>query len=59
MAHTAPSHISSSFDHGPDTWSQSNHLVTLKERPREQQKGAMMSVSCPTPGAAVCFQASC
>lgn len=57
MVDTATSHVSS-FAHGCDAWSQSSHLVTLKERPREEQKWTMMSARCPVPEAVVCFQAS-
>ena len=44
MTDTAPSHISSSLDNVSDAWRENSHLVTLKERPREQQETTMMSV---------------
>ena len=44
MTDTAPSHISSSLDNVSDAWRENSHLVTLKERPREQQERTMMSV---------------
>ena len=42
MTDTAPSHISSSLDNVSDAWRENSHLVTLKERPREQQETTML-----------------
>lgn len=41
-----PSHISFSLEHGCDAWSQSSHLVTMKEKP-EQFIAGRKSGSCP------------
>jgi hypothetical protein len=43
---TAPLHIPFSLGHGCDVQSQSSHLVTMKEKPREQLIAGRLSRNC-------------
>lgn len=42
----APPRIPFSLEPGGDGWSQSSHLVTMKEKPREQLRAGRNSGSC-------------